>query len=102
MRGALTTATWTPGQGVAILEPTPRSGSVYPAIRPLQHHRAPEKAETANMSVEPRSDTKAQEFRAFVLLAVVMAPVLAVVVVSGFGFLVWMFQLIAGPPGAKL
>jgi nitrate reductase NapE len=37
-----------------------------------------------------------------VLLAVVMAPVLAVAVVSGFGFLVWMFQLIAGPPGAKL
>ena len=54
------------------------------------------------MSVEPRSDAKAQELRAFVLLAVVMAPVLAVVVVSGFGFLVWMFQLIAGPPGAKL
>jgi nitrate reductase NapE len=53
------------------------------------------------MSDEPRPDTKAQELRAFVLLAVVMAPVLAVAVVSGYGFLVWMFQLIAGPPGTK-
>jgi len=53
------------------------------------------------MSDELRPDTKAQELRAFVLLAVVMAPVLAVAVVSGYGFLVWMFQLIAGPPGAK-
>jgi nitrate reductase NapE len=43
--------------------------------------------------------TKAQELWAFVLLAVVMAPVLAVAVVSGYGFLVWMVQLVTGPPG---
>ena len=36
---------------------------------------------------------KAQELRAFVLLAVVMAPVLAGAVVAGWGFVVWMFQL---------
>lgn len=45
--------------------------------------------------------TKAQELRAFLLLAVVMAPVLAVLIVSGWGFLVWMFQLLAGPPGPQ-
>ncbi len=45
--------------------------------------------------------TKAQELRAFLLLAVVMAPVLAVAVVSGYGFLVWMLQLVAGPPGTR-
>jgi nitrate reductase NapE len=44
---------------------------------------------------------KRQELRAFLFLAVVLAPVLAVAVVSGYGFLVWMFQLVAGPPGAK-
>jgi acyl-CoA synthetase (NDP forming) len=33
------------------------------------------------------------------VLAVLMGPVLAVIVVSGYGFLVWMFQLLAGPPG---
>lgn len=46
--------------------------------------------------------TKSQELRAFLLLSVVMAPVLAVAVVSGYGFLVWMVQLVAGPPGAQL
>ena len=48
----------------------------------------------------PRS-SKSLELKAFLLLAVVMAPVLAVIVVSGYGFLVWMFQLLAGPPGPK-
>jgi periplasmic nitrate reductase NapE len=46
--------------------------------------------------------TKAQELRVFLFLSVVLAPVLAVAVVSGYGFLVWMLQLIAGPPGAKI
>lgn len=45
--------------------------------------------------------TKAQELRAFLALSVVLAPVIAVVVVAGYGFLVWMVQLIAGPPGPK-
>ncbi len=44
--------------------------------------------------------TRTQELRSFLFLSVVMAPVLAVVVVSGYGFLVWMLQLIAGPPGS--
>jgi nitrate reductase NapE len=44
--------------------------------------------------------TKAQELRSFLFLSVVMAPVLAVVLVSGYGFLVWMYQLVAGPPGS--
>jgi nitrate reductase NapE len=43
---------------------------------------------------------KKQEWRSFVFLAFVMAPILAVTVVVGYGFLVWMFQLVAGPPGA--
>ena len=45
--------------------------------------------------------TKAQELRAFLLLSVVMAPVLAVAIVSGYGFLVWMVQLVTGPPGTR-
>jgi len=28
----------------------------------------------------------------------VMAPVLAVIVVAGYGFAVWIYQLFAGPP----
>jgi nitrate reductase NapE len=43
--------------------------------------------------------TKAQELRSFLFLSVVMAPILAVIFVSGWGFIVWMYQLI-GPPGS--
>jgi nitrate reductase NapE len=43
--------------------------------------------------------TKAQELRSFLFLSVVLAPLIAGVIIAGYGFLVWMFQLIAGPPG---
>ena len=46
------------------------------------------------------SITKAQELRSFLFLSVVMAPVLAVMIVGGYGFLVWMYQVFAGPPGS--
>lgn len=49
---------------------------------------------------EQASFTKAQELRSFLFLSVVMAPVIAGAVVAGYGFAVWMFQLIAGPPGS--
>lgn len=52
------------------------------------------------MDTHERSASKADELRAFLLLSVVLAPVLAVLIVSGYGFVVWMFQLVAGPPGA--
>ncbi len=42
---------------------------------------------------------KKREFMAFAFLALVLVPILAVIVVAGFGFIVWMYQLIAGPPG---
>jgi len=46
--------------------------------------------------------TKAQELRSFLFLSVVMAPVLAGIIVAGYGFLVWMYQLLlAGPPGSR-
>jgi len=41
---------------------------------------------------------KTEERRSFVFLTVVMAPVLTVMVVSGYGFAVWIYQLLAGPP----
>lgn len=42
---------------------------------------------------------KRRELAVFLFLTVVLAPLLAVVIVGGYGFLVWMYQLIAGPPG---
>lgn len=44
---------------------------------------------------EPVS-TKSQELRAFLFLTVVLAPVLAIAVVGGYGFFVWMYQLLTG------
>jgi nitrate reductase NapE len=43
---------------------------------------------------------KKEEFRTWFFLTFVMAPVLAVLTVSGFGFVVWIYQLFTGPPGS--
>ena len=50
------------------------------------------------MDETPPRSSKSLELKAFLFLSVVMAPVLAVIVVSGYGFLVWMFQLSPGRP----
>jgi periplasmic nitrate reductase NapE len=42
--------------------------------------------------------TKKEELRSFLFLTVVMAPVLTGVIIAGYGFLVWMYQIIVGPP----
>lgn len=40
-----------------------------------------------------------RELIAFLILAFGIWPVVAVAVVGGFGFIVWMWQIIFGPPG---
>lgn len=40
------------------------------------------------------------EGRVFLLLTVVLAPVLAVAIVGGYGFMIWIYQMFAGPPTA--
>jgi nitrate reductase NapE len=45
------------------------------------------------------TSTRRKELSVFVFLTVVLAPVLAVAIVGGYGFLVWMYQMIYGPPG---
>jgi nitrate reductase NapE len=40
-----------------------------------------------------------REWAVFVALAFGLAPVLAVLIVATYGFGVWFFQMIAGPPG---
>jgi periplasmic nitrate reductase NapE len=40
--------------------------------------------------------TKAQELRAFLFITIVTAPLLAVMIVAGYGFFVWMYQLVTG------
>jgi nitrate reductase NapE len=40
-----------------------------------------------------------RELAVLIFLALILAPLLSVIAVAGFGFCVWMYQLIAGPPG---
>jgi nitrate reductase NapE len=40
-----------------------------------------------------------REWTVFVLLAFALAPVLAILTVASYGFMVWIYQMIAGPPG---
>jgi periplasmic nitrate reductase NapE len=42
---------------------------------------------------------KRREILMFLVLAFVIWPFVAIAVVGGYGFIVWMYQLIAGPPG---
>jgi len=49
-------------------------------------------------SVPADGATRRDERVAIVFLAVVLAPIVAVLLVAGYGFFVWMYQLIAGPP----
>jgi len=57
---------------------------------------------TQNQSgdADAAASTRQEEWRSFLFFTIVMAPVLAVLLVGGFGFGVWMYQLIAGPPGS--
>jgi nitrate reductase NapE len=40
-----------------------------------------------------------RELRTFLFLTVVLFPLLAVLVVASFGFMIWVWQMFAGPPG---
>lgn len=42
---------------------------------------------------------KSQETRLYVFLLVFLFPLLSVITVAGYGFIVWFTQLIFGPPG---
>jgi periplasmic nitrate reductase NapE len=55
--------------------------------------------QTQERLAEERPRTRREELTAFLFLAVVIWPGIAVAVVGGYGFLVWMWQLVFGPPG---
>ena len=50
------------------------------------------------MDEKPLPYTRKEELRSFLLLTVVMAPVLTGIIIAGYGFLVWMYQIVTGPP----
>nr|WP_282440696.1 periplasmic nitrate reductase, NapE protein [Brucella pituitosa] len=54
---------------------------------------------TASQQVNERDKRFRRELLMFLVLAFGIWPIVAVGVVGGYGFIVWMFQLIYGPPG---
>ena len=52
-----------------------------------------------NAHSEVSSGSRRQELVVFVIIAALIWPFVAVGLVGGYGFLVWMSQIILGPPG---
>lgn len=44
-------------------------------------------------------DEKRHERNVFLFLTAVFVPLLSIIIVAGYGFFVWMYQIFAGPPG---
>ena len=44
--------------------------------------------------------TKKDERNMFLFITVVLFPILTVMLIGGYGFAVWILQMIYGPPGA--
>ncbi|WP_420710181.1 periplasmic nitrate reductase, NapE protein [Rhizobium sp. 'Codium 1'] len=54
---------------------------------------------TIPLSASDRRVRRRSEIVTFFILAFGIWPILAVAAVGGFGFMVWMYQIIVGPPG---
>ena len=46
------------------------------------------------------TDQKTKERRLFIFIIVFLFPLLSIALVGGYGFTIWMYQLLMGPPGA--
>lgn len=42
--------------------------------------------------------TRRDELRTFIFLAVFLAPILSVAIVGSYGFIIWISQMLVGPP----
>jgi nitrate reductase NapE len=70
------------------------------AQRASKSSKRPGTSKRTGAAKTKKSTTKKRELSAFLFLTVVLAPAISVAVVGSFGFAIWMYQLIAGPPGA--
>ncbi|EWH03280.1 periplasmic nitrate reductase, NapE protein [Halomonas sp. BC04] len=44
-------------------------------------------------------ERKKKELKLFLFIAILLFPILAIALVGGFGFSVWIYQTFTGPPG---
>jgi len=49
--------------------------------------------------VRSSARTPREELLVFLIIVALVWPVVTVGIVGGYGFAVWMYQLVAGPPG---
>jgi len=42
--------------------------------------------------------TRKREWRAFLFITILLAPIIAVALVGSFGLSIWVYQMFAGPP----
>ncbi len=54
---------------------------------------------TEHLPPQAQRPTRRRELITFFVLAFGIWPIVAVGVVGGYGFLVWMLQIVYGPPG---
>ncbi|TVT66009.1 MAG: periplasmic nitrate reductase, NapE protein [Pseudomonas sp.] len=54
---------------------------------------------TPNDTRPADTSIKRDETRLFIFLIVFLFPILSVALVSGYGFIIWIVQMIFGPPG---
>lgn len=55
--------------------------------------------DSGTRSQDAHPSSRRDEFLVFSIIAALIWPIVAVGIVGGFGFLVWMSQLVFGPPG---
>ncbi|MDA1097440.1 MAG: periplasmic nitrate reductase, NapE protein [Proteobacteria bacterium] len=48
-----------------------------------------------------RSFGKKEELKGFLFLTVVLAPAVSIALVGGYGLAIWIYQILAGPPGGS-
>jgi nitrate reductase NapE len=53
----------------------------------------------SDVAVTAAAPSRRRELLTFFILAFAIWPIVAVGVVGGYGFVVWMYQIIFGPPG---
>ena len=51
------------------------------------------------MEADTGQPTRRRELLMFLFLTVVLFPILSVMIVGGYGFAVWIWQIFNGPPG---
>jgi periplasmic nitrate reductase NapE len=73
------------------IKPGPSRHDIPTHSRPVAYQGEPEAAQAS-----PRFK---RELILFLVLAVFIWPFIAVGLVAGWGFVVWMYYLLAGPPG---